>query len=489
MLANTCKHKIGAYKQVSCNSRPMNTDYTYKGFWWLPENPDDQFSGDLEIDETGTLTLTVLDSRQTDNLRKRIEKVFTVPIINGYARNKFTKKDLAFTLFNNSISSYSISGLAEFSFQCQYATTYNHYKTPDSLQIGSVFLEAQLINEWTGVSGIKDVKNKAIKTFKFSLDYEQPKPITLLKNKEFHLYIWFYANHKKNKNSFELNEKARINIEFKKKVDFNQLNKHIELIQNFLSFCISVPVSLQKIEFREHSNADFKRLKLKHQSTFDIFISDRRTYTSIKSIRSNNMLVEYNKIANNETFYISKWLELNKKLEPVFKLYFDTLYNPGLYKENAFLNNVAALEIYHRINNPDFNGKNDEYSKKLEKILNQISKGNEKQWLKVRLEKRKETSLFNRLINIVERTPTLSKRLVGDFNGFATIISNTRHYLTHFDYKNKEKGIAEGDELVEMIGKTRLLIQIQILLDLGFSETETNTLIKKAFSNWFDWNK
>lgn len=468
----------------------IKSDFTYKGVWWLPENPKEEFGGDLVIDETGMLTLTILDSRQTsDNLRVKIEKSFEIPIIHGYARNKFTKKDLAFTLYNNKISSYSIGGLAEFSFQSQYLNTNKHFKNEESLRIGSAFLEIQLLNEWTSVSGIKEVRHKGIKKYKFTFDYEQPKPITLLKNKDFHLYIWFYANDKKHNNSFEFNEKVRINIEFKKSIDFNQLNKYIELIQNYLSFCISVPISIQKIEFREYTDVELKKLNIKHQSTFDLMISDNRTFTKMKSLRSQNMLIEYGIIANKESFYISKWIELNKKLEPVFKLYFDTLYNPGLYRENAFLNNVAALEIYHRIHNPEFDGKSKNYSDKLTTILKQIDNKNDKEWLKVRLDKRKETSLFNRITSIIERTPIISKRIIFDLNGFATKVSNTRHYLTHFDYKNKEKGIAEGDELIDLIGKTRILIQVQILLDLGFSETEIDNLIKKAVSNWYSWNR
>jgi len=468
----------------------MNSDFVYKGLWWFPDKPSEKFSGDLEIDSKGNLILTLLDeatARQT--LEKKTTKGDPIPLIVGYCKNKVTKSDLAFSLFNCSIISYNVSGLAEFSLKAEYATTFKNYKDIDSLKIASAFLEVQMLNEWTDISGISNAKDKAFRKLKISVGYDQPKPITLLKNKDFHMYIWFYATYSQRKNTFNIIENARINIEFKKQKSFQEFEKYLELIKNFLSFCISVPVSCKKIEFRELSTLSAKRKNLNHQNTYELIISESKTYTGIKSIDRKHMLLEYKRIANNESFYITKWIDLNDRLEPVFKLYFDTLYNPGLYRENAFLNNVAALEIYHRINNPEFDGKDIRYYTKLDKIASQISNSNEKQWLLARMEKRKEASLFNRILNIVERTPTISKRFIKDFGEFATIVSNTRHYLTHFDHKNKQKGVATGEDLIKLISKTRVLIQIQILMDLGFTETETNALVTKAISNWHVWTK
>lgn len=303
------------------------------------------------------------------------------------------------------------------------------------------------------------------------------------------MYLWFYAKTGSSLKDFKIEEKPRINIEFKKEIKFEDFLQFYELIKNFFSFCISVPITSNEIELYEHSKTSLKKLGQKNQNTRNLIISDTRTYTKRTTLQSNVMLLEYKTLKGKEGQLIEIWLELNKKYEPVFKLYFDTLYNPGLYKENAFLNYVSALEIYHRIQNPNFDGKYASYNKKLNSVLNEIKSLNNRTWVETRLKKRKETSLFSRLENIVNRTPTISKRLAGDTTDFCSKVANTRHYFTHFDQENKKKAITDNKGLFELMFKMKIYLQIQILLDMGFQETEADLLTKKAISNWFEWNR
>lgn len=469
----------------------MKNNFHYKGFWWLPGHQNEEFSGELKIDTSGRIVLKVLESTQfSKKLKELVDNLSVIPLILGYARDQETGKDIAFSVFNNFVSSYSISGLAEYSFQSEYATTHKHFETPDSLTFGGAFLEIQLLNEWTNLTGSKDVKHKSGKKFNFTFEYRQPDPITLYKNKDFHLYLWFYANQKSPINGFELRETVRLNLEFKKPLSYKELSSYIEHVQNLMSFCISVPVSVTKIEFHHYTKSQLKKLGQKYQHAYNLIISDNRVYTKQSGLRDYHMLLAFSKISGDPQLIIGKWLELTKKYQPVFKLYFDTIYNPSLYRENAFLNNVAALEIYHRIAYPNFDGKSDkDYQKQLVSILSKLSAKNEREWLTTRLAKKRETHLFVRVKNIAERTPIFSKRILKDIRGFSETVSNTRHFLTHFDPVNKEKGVAEGEQLIELIGKTRLLLQMQLLLDLGLSETEADECIKRAISNWHSWNR
>jgi hypothetical protein len=468
----------------------LTPEFTYRGFWWTPDQPTKKMVGELEIDSSGTLVLFVVDDQTYfqffETAKKKNNKI---PIINGYARNSRTKKDLAFTLFDNSIFSYNVSGLAEFKIQSRYATSLKHYKSVDSLKLSSVFIEFKLLDEWIRVSGFKGVKQRTKIKFKIIVGYEQPKPITLLKTKDFHLYLWFRANTHSSAKDFKISETPFINLEFKKQVTYEEFKKHYELVKNFFSFCISLPITSKQIEFQEFTTRQLKKEKVEHQNTFGLFISDTRTYTKRESMQSSVMLIDYDKIKGNELNFVQSWFKLNAKIEPVLKLYFDTLYNPDLYKENVFLNYVAALEIYHRISYPNFDGKDEAYFVKLDAILKTIKAQNDRNWISTRMRKRKETNLLSRIINIVQRTPEISKRLAGDTIEFSNLVANTRHYFTHFDQKNRKNGIAEGDDLFDLMYKAKIYLQIQILLDLGFAEKEVDVMIKKAMSNWYIWNR
>ncbi|MBL7850103.1 MAG: hypothetical protein JNN04_04320 [Cyclobacteriaceae bacterium] len=467
----------------------MNNELSYKGFWWTPSQPKNKFPGELEIDQTGTLVLTILvDQNYSEYFTEESDRNNKIQIINGYARNTSTKKDLAFTLFDNSIYSYHVSGLAEFKIQSRFAVTTKHYSTTDELRLSSAFIEFRLLKDWIDVSGVK-VKHKTKRKFKLTVDYDQPEPITLLKTNDYHLYLWFYAKTGGSVNGFKIEEMPRINIEFKKEIKFEEFIKYYELIKNFFSFCISVPITSDEIEFYEHSKSTLKKHGVKHQNRRDLILSDTRTYTKQTTLQNRVMLLDYETLKGQEGRLIQKWLELNVKYEPVFKLYFDTLYNPDLYKENAFLNYVSAIEIYHRIQNPEFDGRDDSYRRELEAVLSEITTPSKRSWVEIRLRKRKEMSLFNRLKDIVNRTPTISKRLAGDELEFSRKVANTRHYFTHFNQADKKMAVTDSKGLLELMFKMKIYLQIQILLDMGFQESEANSLTKKAISNWFEWNR
>lgn len=467
----------------------MTTELNYKGFWWTPDQPTNKFPGDLIIDQTGTLVLTILvNQNYAEYFTNASEQNNKIQVINGYARDLSTKKDLAFTLFDNSIYSYHVSGLAEFKIQSRFAVTTKHFKTVNEFKLSSAFIEFKLLDDWINVSGV-NVKHKTKRKFKFTVNYTQPKPITLLKKKDYHLYLWFFAKTGSSLKDFKIEEKPRINIEFTKEIKFEEFLEYYELVKNFFSFCISVPITSDGIELHEHSKTSLKKLGQKNQNTRKLIISDTRTYTKRTTLQSNVMLLEYQTLKGKEGQLIEKWLGLNKKYEPVFKLYFDTLYNPDLHKENAFLNYVSAIEIYHRIKNPNFDGKDESYNRKLNSALSEIKSLNKRTWVETRLKRRNETSLFSRLENIVNRTPIISKRLAGDPTDFCRKVANTRHYLTHFDQEDKKKATTDSKGLFELMYKMKIYLQIQILMDMGFQETEVDLLTQKAISNWFEWNR
>jgi hypothetical protein len=444
-------------------------------------------SGELELDSSGNLVLTVVLER--DNLYTNVEnRNYSIPIINGYARNWETSRDLAFTLFENSIFGYHKSGLSKYTIHCRFATTLKHYNHLSSLRFGCAFLKFQLVNDWIEASGLKGVRHKTKKKYNIRIDYNQPEPITILRNKDFHLYIWFMANTHEGRRDFKLDEYPQINIEFKENKSFDQFWEIYQSIRNFFSFCISLPVTSQQIEFRQFTDRELRKQAQTRQSTMSLLMSDSKTYTKRESLQSDLMLIDYERIEGKETQFLNRWFSLTREIEPVFKLYFDTLYNPDLYTENALLNYVSALETFHRIRNPSFDGKDEAHSKKLESILSKLKMKNDREWISAKLKKRRESKLYDRLTDITKRTPMISQKLLGDPAAFCLSLSKTRNYFTHFDPSIKKNGVPEGKDLSQLLNKSKVLLQTQILIDLGFDENETYKLLRKTISNWHVWN-
>jgi hypothetical protein len=58
----------------------MNLKSVYKGFWWTPEKPEEKMPGELEVDSSGTLVLTLVLER--DNLHSNVEsRNYSIPVI------------------------------------------------------------------------------------------------------------------------------------------------------------------------------------------------------------------------------------------------------------------------------------------------------------------------------------------------------------------------------------------------------------------------
>jgi hypothetical protein len=296
------------------------------------------------------------------------------------------------------------------------------------------------------------------------------------------------ANTHEGRRDFKLDEYPQITIEFKGNKSFDQFWEIYQTIRNFFSFCISLPVTTQQIEFRQLTDRELKKLAHTHQSTMNLIMSDSKTYTKRESLQSELMLIDYERIEGRESHFLDRWFSLTKELEPVLKLYFDTLYNPDLYTENALLNYVSALETFHRIKNPNFDGRNESYSKKLESILNKLKLKNDRDWISTKLKNKRESKLYDRLVDITKQTPLISEKLLGNSVAFCQSLSKTRNYFTHFDPNIKKGGVAEGKDLSRLLNKSKVLLQAQILLELGFDEKESYTLLRKTISNWHVWN-
>jgi hypothetical protein len=176
---------------------------------------------------------------------------------------------------------------------------------------------------------------------------------------------------------------------------------------------------------------------------------------------------------------VGRWLEGAEKLDPVYRLFLGTIYNPESYEEQKFLNLVQALEVYHRraLYVPDL--PKEEHEKRVEKILDSASE-EYKGWLRQKLRVVSEPSLDQRLHEILKRHRCISDLVVGkkgeDRAEFVEKVVATRNYRTHFDESKKDKAARGGEELYRISQKLKLLLEACLMKEIGFENEE----IRKA---------
>jgi hypothetical protein len=97
-------------------------------------------------------------------------------------------------------------------------------------------------------------------------------------------------------------------------------------------------------------------------------------------------------------------------------------------------------------------------------------------------------SLRKRLKDLLEKiSKNYSSELLKDYKeakrrqSFSDLVTNTRNYLTHFDKKPEDK-IAEGEELINVTEELKILLEVCLLKEIGFSANDVDTLIYKQYN-------
>lgn len=462
-----------------------NFDYNVpcRGFWWTPLSADKQIPGELSVDD-GTLILTVTDNglyqKTFASLNRR---PYMIPIFHGYTRNVETKKDIAFTLLDCELIKSQRSGLGEYTFRCRYGITKAHFTARSDIQIRAAFNKFQFLNEWINKSGIKIDRIPDRKGFHYKYYYEQPASITLAKSKLVHLYVYFRPRHENTTNRSTISESVYVNVEYSRTRTLHSFVDLFEKLRDFFSFAISLPLRAEQIGFFRYSARETKKSDgTRFQHEYDLFISSGKYFSKRKSYSGHEMLLSYDDIKGKEQLVYSRWLQIHQQFEPVLKLYFDTVTNPDLYTQNAFLNYVICLETYHRIRHSDFEGRDLNRLKKFEAYLEGLSNKNHRRAILTALEKKTDKSFSNRILDLLRTHAPITLLLVRRPSAFSKQVGRVRNYLMHFDERLAKRPIKESD-LYFITNQLRVFMQALILIELGFSNVEAIKMLSRPPHN------
>ncbi len=188
------------------------------------------------------------------------------------------------------------------------------------------------------------------------------------------------------------------------------------------------------------------------------------------------MLFTFTDIKDKFDKFLENWFNVYNKLEPVYSLYSEILYNPYINIENRFLNIIQALETFHRRVYGGAYLSEEEYKPIYDALINAIPKhvdSNLRERLKAYLKYGREFSLRRRIKDIVKNYPFISK-VIND--GFINKVVNTRNYYVHYDESLKESSTDRKD-LYYITQKLKMLLDICLLGILGFSVEEIRLLI------------
>lgn len=436
----------------------MTNKIEFKGYWWLPNNPDTAVAGILTYVPQDEIVLELIGSFDSNKsaaeafLSKKSEKVI-------YGKTPNSKN---ITLIN--CSAY---GSLNFScpfpiikYTCQFIIIGSHIEDIEQKKFFKACISLPLLSQWCPPCALSntvyfDQNNKiGTTTIAFNTNQKSLNSTAIDDNTTVNIesgirYIGDYY-------SPMIEQYTYLEIHKKMNASIVELLRDIHMFKHFLSFatlqetkCSNIKL-YDKEEYQELTDED----KI-YDSIQLIYI--QREYTIPVSKLRNDFLFNYDTIKGQYSDVIKKWFTEKMDIAPIRQHLIDSIKYKTVFSSVDFLIVIQSLEgFWWRFRECHYKEKKN-ISKKKNTSLNTI---------------------LNELISEFEKISLIKDNVI-DLNQ----VVDSRHYYSHFMACHKKKNIIDGLELFELTKKLRILLICCLLNFVGFDYSEIDTILNKSNSN------
>lgn len=458
----------------------MEDKITLKGEWWLPSTPDIKVRGEAAYAPGEGITL-VLEGQLIEESPKFGSSKFINPeIILGFST---TGKEVTLRMcLQKGVRQSFFGDIHETTFHATLMFVGCHFLTEESVKFHGFTVQYANLNYWINKRGIStDYKDDVYTVKSFQPEDTKFEVGNLMGS--FFLSVSFLDNME----SVNIVEKGLVKTWSDKELSADEHFQFLEHIQDFLTFAMLKPTLPLRIEgFTDAKIEQLSAGKEKHVP-IGVYYPVAARIPKPSKIHPNDMLFNLSLVETRIQDLVQKWISRSEILQPVYDLYFSTLYNPNVYSDFKFLTLAQAVETYHR---RVFGGKyqpDEQYLEGLYRTLvsalpSDIEKDFRDSLKNGKLRYANEYSLRKRLelltAHIVEIVPFTFIEEGNRQKEFAQKVSDTRNYLTHYSPELKERSASTGKEYYELADKLKALIEICLLEEMGFEVSTIRELVK-----------
>ena len=447
------------------------------GYFWLPSASEKKIPGTLTISDGGKIELEVLGlfdetvGRQNGATNNRgvferivgqIEKPGLVTLDGCFYKNQRISSGISKALLH---VSKALFGLA--------------YDDQESLLFNVFQFSVEGIDEWVGLSGInvdyQSEKPAAIIT------YEPMEEVSLNLNNGMKLLIKFFwlPPGFPHITEAKITQKAYFKLISPQECPLDDFISLARKLTNFLCLATDKTVSINQITATSNTSCrNISTGESEPAPPISLYYESLPYTKEVPKAERLDMLFRYPEIKANAEHIINNWFQAYDKIEPALNLYFGVTTGGLLYLDTKVLALTQGLEIYHRRTSAETRIGNGDFETLRETLITHCPEEH-KNWLSERLNYGNELSLRQRVKRIIEPF----KEFIGDENQRNKLIGNivdTRNYLTHYDESLKSKA-ASGEELLLLYHKMEAIFQLRILQELGFTQTEIESILDKSY--------
>ena len=322
---------------MSLSDYEILDEFSFRGRWWLPNNPTDSIPG----------TLTFSDGR----IELELDSLFSVPelefqtlmsspgIFKADAIYGQTTEGDPCTVLRTAAFGVGAGGLK---LRGNALIVGAHWQQEDNPQIQKAILRFAHLDEWAYQQLFQQGSGVSKESFTFVLPTE---PKTLLHIEDLRLVkdLILAANLqvKMERTKTSLVHRNQILLEFREPANLLTVRSLVRDIGNLLSLLVGEAVQPLKIRLTPSPESYSAR------SYVDYFLGLRNRSIAKKTMFE--MPLPFAALGENATKTLFKnWFLQEESLRPVYSLLLSTVYEPDQYVQSTFLSLVQGLETFHR---------------------------------------------------------------------------------------------------------------------------------------------
>lgn len=441
-------------------------NFQFEGVWWLPQKPDQRFTGILYVRGGQSVELELIGSFQEPKDVNFLTGFSPEIILGVSTENK------PCTLVNTHL--YSSSPFSSVPVSKFYVSRLYYgalFQAETDIKFERLRLELTYLEPWLGRNPFGIEFTEKGKPVQVSISVpDLPVLETEIGNPSarfsLHSGVGFHQEHSKR---ITLTQSAWIRIEPPAPQHRRWYEEIARDVENLFTLLMGVPVYPQSLTgFLTATDNSVQSEKPTIQPV-EVYFSLLNPKIR-EGLSPGEMPLPYVVLSDQMPDLIRNWFAKAELLRPVYDLLCGTYYNAGMYEESRFLSLMQALETFHRrgVERGQY-WSDEEYSAWSSSVIASLP-GQMPCPLKSRLHEYlkhgNEFSLRKRLKLLFKSLDKLQDKITAEVDCFIDLVYNTRNYLTHYDVTN-DRVIQTLQEYHEVNRKLSKLLKLLLFRQLG----------------------
>jgi hypothetical protein len=420
-----------------------------KGYWFLPDDPENRVAGILTYLPNEKITLELIGSFKDPHnylLALSDEDSKRSDIILGESSDA------------KSITLLNCSSFGTLNFSCsfpmqkfsvQYCLQGKHLTGLQDAAFNQVTVKMPGLTKWVNHYCVKysiPFKNNRMNGFNLSYDRDNSNLVSIHLDNNIDLELEFTCSPPATPHDEELlvRKAYQLNILSKSNLPFRDLLSQVSKFKSFLTLGTLTSIGYQSIEL--YSPAEYQELrdgeKIYHPINLYYNQLDK---VNTDTINAKDFLFTYDHIEASFEDVIKNWYGFDDLMAPIIKHLIESIQKRKIFNTGDFLIVVQALEGYATRFRPNIPAK-----KKFPILIEQL------------------TFLHDEFsyVQLVKNTPL-------DLD----IVVNSRHYYSHF-FPKANAHVASGIELYELTQKLKVILVCCVLSQAGFAQNDIINIMK-----------